>query len=222
LVSEDTKTSVPVDQVIRANVAFYREVARKYDSYETCSFDPLFQRMLEADMEQIASFLSQVEGRPVRCLDCGGGTGNLSIKLLQRGWDVTVVDVSREMLDILEEKCRALELKPTIRAGSLEEFLETTDADYDLVSFGSVLHHLHSYQRVIQLAAQRLRPGGIFYSNFDPVPPEHTMAARLCGSVDILFAKLFFDHSSSNWLLPSSGNDVKLPIVLRHEDWGWP
>lgn len=196
LVTEQTehmKTGAPADEVIRANVSFYREAAPKYERYESWTFDPSFQRMLAADLDLIASHLGHVNGRRVKCLDCGGGTGNLSIRLLQRGWDVTVVDVSREMLEILEDKCAAQGLVPRIRNCSVEEFLETDDAHYDLISFASVLHHLHSYCGVVELAAPRLQPKGIFYSNFDPVPPKHRMMTQVFDSMDTLLAKLLFD-----------------------------
>ena len=181
------------DEVIGANISFYREVARKYDSYESCRFDPFLQQMLDSDVERIGSILSSAGTRPIKCLDCGGGTGNIAIRLLQRGWDVTVVDVSREMLDVLEHASRALGLAPAIHKISLEEFLSSDRSDYDVISFGSVLHHLHSYLDVLGMALQRMRPGGILYTNFDPVPPRYPRMSQLFDSIDTFVAKLAYD-----------------------------
>jgi len=194
LVSESRNTGAAADEVIRANISFYRDVARKYDSYESCTLDPFLQQMLDSDVERIGSLLSSVADRPINCLDCGGGTGNISIRLLRRGWDVTVVDVSREMLDIFEDRCRALGLTPKIHSIPLEEFLATDGADYDVISFGSVLHHLHSYLKVLEMALERMRPGGVLYTNFDPVPPKHAMLTEVFSSIDTLVAKLLLDR----------------------------
>lgn len=185
-------TLSPADEVIRANISFYREAAQKYDSYESWAFDPVLQYMLTGDVDLVASRLSHVDGC-VSCLDVGCGSGNISIKLLQRGWSVTVVDVSQEMLEILKDKCRTHGFAPTILNISVEEFLSTTDADYDLVSFGSVLHHTYSYHRVVELAARRVRPGGLFYSNCDPVPPQRRRAAQIFSSMDTLLARMLLD-----------------------------
>lgn len=190
------------DEVRHANVLFYREVAQKYDRYESCGVDPFLQSMLARDIESIGRTLPAVPNRPIRCLDCGGGTGNVSLRLLAQGWDVTVVDVSREMLDILEDRCRAAGLAPRVHHGSLEEFLAAAGPDYDVIAFGSVLHHLYSYWKALELARMRLRPGGILYTNFDLVPPRHRRLARSVDSVDTLFAKLGRDRRD---VLPGMG-----------------
>jgi len=191
----ETRQAELSEEVLHANVLFYRQVAQKYDRYESCGLAPFLQRMLERDIDRIDSLLSAAPARRIRCLDCGGGTGNLSVRLLQRGWDVTVVDASREMLDILEDRCRPLGLTPTIHHGSLEEFLVQASTEYDVIAFGSVLHHLYSYLNVLELACQRLRPGGFLYTNFDPVPPQHPFLVRAFDTVDTLLAKLRWDRN---------------------------
>src|SRR5690242_3843648 len=95
------------EKVVRANVDFYKQMAPIYDRYETCVSDPLRQEMLESDLRRISLSLSTSSQR-VSCLDCGGGTGNLALKMAARGWDVTVVDVSESMLAILRAKAESL------------------------------------------------------------------------------------------------------------------
>src|SRR6266567_1886395 len=94
------------DRIIAANVDFYCQIADKYDSYETYLFDPILQQSLEDDLDKIGSYFVSL-GRAPSCLECGGGTGNLTLKMCARGWTVTVVDVSDEMLALLKEKTRA-------------------------------------------------------------------------------------------------------------------
>jgi len=192
-------------KVIEANVTFYRQVAEKYDSYETYLFNPVLQQSLENDLDRIGSYFLSL-GRAPSCLECGGGTGNLTLKMCARGWAVTVVDVSDKMLGLLQEKARAQGHSPTLIHGPIEQFLKATLELYDLVAFSSVLHHLYSYSSVIECAIKQLRPGGIFYSNYDPVAPRSPLWSRGFNSLDIAFAKMLFDPAD---VLPGIGRRLR-------------
>lgn len=179
-------------RITAANKDFYRQFAERYDRYESCVCNAQLQEILEADLDKIHSWFTSL-GRTPRCLDCGGGTGNLALKLLGRGWDVTVVDISDDMLRILEKKATANGFLPTLFSGSIAQFLSATSQVFDLVAFNSVLHHLYSYRRVAELAAMRVSAGGFFYSNFDPVVPRNSFRTRVFESLDTVAAKLMFD-----------------------------
>ena len=193
-------------KVIEANVAFYLQVAEKYDTYETYLFDPDLQQSLEDDLDTIGSYFGLLGSAP-SCLECGGGTGNLTMKMCARGWAVTVVDVSDKMLDLLREKGQALGHTPTLVHSPIEQFLDgATLQPYDLVAFSSVLHHLYSYSSVVERAIKRLRPGGIFYSNYDPVAPRSPLWSRGFNSFDIALAKMLFDPTD---VLPGIGRRLR-------------
>lgn len=181
------------EQVVLANKEFYRQIASKYDHYEYCASDAFFQGLIEEDLNIIEQGLSTHRG-DVRCLDCGGGTGNATLKMLRRGWNVTVVDVSSDMLDILREKARAAGKTAVFINDSIENYLASSQECFDVVSFSSVLHHLYAPVTVAARAAVRIDPGGFFYSVFDPVPPSSGFAAALFGSLDTLLAKVIYDR----------------------------
>src|SRR5882762_8429301 len=178
------RTKAAEDRVIAANVDFYRQIADKYESYEPYLFDKILQQSLEADLDKIGSYFASL-GRAPSCLECGGGTGNLTLKMCARGWTVTVVDVSDEMLALLKEKARAKGYSPTLIRSSIERFLVARSETFDLVAFSAVLHHLHSYMSVVKQAISRVRPGGLFYSNHDPVVPERPGWTWAFDSMDI-------------------------------------
>ncbi len=199
----DTASS-PTAEIEAANKEFYRESAARYEDYEHCVFAPCYQEMLLDDLAFISGRLSS---RPkISCLDCGGGTGNIALKLLDRGWNVTVVDVSSQMLDILEERCRAQDLHPQVHNLPLGDFFESNDRQFDLISFGSVLHHLYSYKDIISSAVDALAPGGIIYSIYDPIVPRSKLLALGCSSFDTLLAKLRYDRSD---FLPGLSRRIK-------------
>ena len=191
---DGTHLSTAESKVIAANVEFYRQIADKYDRYETGTFDPNVQQSMEDDLDRIQAWLV-TRGRMPSCLDCGGGTGNIALKMLERGWKVTVVDVSDEMLGLLNEKARTKGYSPRLVSSSIERFLTATSSTHDVVAFGAVLHHLYSFERVVRLAAHRVCPGGFFYSNFDPVVPKRPFWARAFHSLDTAVAKLALDPS---------------------------
>jgi len=193
----ETPTQIPNNrsaaaEVVQANVDFFRGFAHKYDLYESPVFDSFFQQMLIDDLDRITASFEHVVTRP-SALDCGGGTGNIALKLLARGWSVSVVDVSPDMLAILSQKCQARQLSPSIVNQAIETYLAETSDSYDLICFGSVLHHLHSYLGVVSMAADRVRPGGFLYSNFDPVIPKRPFLADAVTSIDTFAAKLLYD-----------------------------
>lgn len=192
------QTAVPVkDQVVSANVEFYREIAQKYDHYESCAWDTFHQEMLENDLNKMEELENQFE--QIRCLDCGGGTGNLTLKLLRRGWAVAVIDVSPDMLEISRAKISASGYTARFVNDSIEHFLASSTEDFEVIAFSSVLHHLYSPVQVVREVAARIRPGGYFYSNFDPVFPSSRLMATCFYNFDTILAKLLYDR---NDLLP--------------------
>jgi ubiquinone/menaquinone biosynthesis C-methylase UbiE len=194
-------TNAAEARVIAANKDFYSEIATKYERYESYTFEPYLQQMLDNDLDTIHSWFTSL-GRTPHCLDCGGGTGNLALKMLARGYNVTVVDVSSEMLAVLNEKARAGGHSPRLVHNSIERFLEERPETYDFVAFSSVLHHLYSYESIVQQAAAAVRPEGIFYSNNDPILPHSPFWTRAFHTLDIAVAKTRFDPSD---ILPGVG-----------------
>ncbi len=175
--------------VIAANVEMYREVARNYDHCFQRAFGEVVYTTLERDLDVIASRFASEEG-PIDCLDCGAGTGALTLGMLARGWRVTAVDVSPDMSKLLEKKIASQNLHATLVNEPIENFLAHAAATYHLIGFNSVLHHIYDYRSVVSLAVDRLKPGGILYSNVDPVSPSHPLASEIFDSVDTLLAKL--------------------------------
>ena len=98
-------------------------------------------------------------------LDVGCGAGNYSLKLLERlpGMDVTLIDLSRPMLDRALQRVgqatsgRVATLQCDIREAELGE------AQFDLIVAAAVLHHLRGeaeWRAVFAAFYRSLRPGG--------------------------------------------------------------
>jgi tRNA (cmo5U34)-methyltransferase len=98
-------------------------------------------------------------------LDVGCGAGNYSLKLLEHlpGLDVTLVDLSRLMLDRATERVgRATTGTVTTIQGDIRE-IALGVGQFDIVVAAAVLHHLRTddeWRSVFTAFHQALRPGG--------------------------------------------------------------
>lgn len=111
--------------------------------------------------------------RPVRTvLDLACGTGSLTRELALRGYQVTGVDLSAEMLSLAEEKCRDLEPRPRFFCRPMEDLLLPGRVDACVCCLDSVNYVLkpQKLQRAFQKVYDALEPGGLFL--FDADTPE--------------------------------------------------
>ncbi|CAK9013709.1 Carboxy-S-adenosyl-L-methionine synthase (Cx-SAM synthase) [Durusdinium trenchii] len=122
-----------------------------------------------------------------RVLDLGCGAGNFTLRLLkqQSVREITLVDLSRPMLDRAVERIeQASGVTPETIQGDLRD-LDFAEASFDIILAGAVLHHLRSdeeWQRTFRKIYQSLAPGGGFWI-FDlissPTPElQHTFWKR--------------------------------------------
>jgi tRNA (cmo5U34)-methyltransferase len=101
-------------------------------------------------------------------LDIGCGAGNYALKLLQAlpGMDVTLVDLSRPMLDrAVERVTPATTGSVRARQGDVRE-LDLGHGAFDVITAAASLHHLRSddeWARVFRACHDALRPGGSFW-----------------------------------------------------------
>ncbi len=97
-------------------------------------------------------------------LDLGCGTGNHSIILSERGYQVTGVDRSKEMLDIAAEKAQKKGLNCDFHQSDLREFCNHKKYDAIIMMF-AVLGYQQENDEVLaalKTVSTHLKKGGIF------------------------------------------------------------
>jgi SAM-dependent methyltransferase len=155
---------------LTANEAFHDLEAGSYDSVQPYIRNQFAQRWFEQDIDHILNGLP-ADRKPARVLDCGAGTGNLTLKLLRRGCNVTSVDISGEMLTRLVNKAQAAGLNtPTVVHSDVDSFLAGTSEQFDLICSSSFLHHLPDYRATYLSLVTHIRPQGFVYTSFEPMP----------------------------------------------------
>jgi putative AdoMet-dependent methyltransferase len=97
-------------------------------------------------------------------LDIGAGTGALTIEMAKHCKEITAIDVSKPMLQILQQKATALNLTNvvTVNAGFLT--YKNDGKLFDRIISNAVLHHLPDFWKVIALRRihSMLKDDGLF------------------------------------------------------------
>jgi len=114
--------------------------------------------------DSIIRYFSVVARMDGDALDCGCGTGILASNLVRYGFNVDLVDISKEMVDISKKKLNKLKqqykFKDNYYVSDVESFLEKNKKKYDLICFTAVLHHIEDYINVLNQACKYLKPNG--------------------------------------------------------------
>lgn len=103
---------------------------------------------------------------PANVLDVGGGAGHQSFPLALAGYDVTVLDPSRAMLDKAEQRLRRLPAEASSRVTLLHadgaEAAETVGgARFDAVLCHGVLGYLERPDQLVEQLCRCAAPGGL-------------------------------------------------------------
>jgi ubiquinone/menaquinone biosynthesis C-methylase UbiE len=130
------------------------------ERYGTLADDPVLARMRDklekAHLERVLEL-----GKTSRVLDLGGGAGRLALWLAPRVGHVTLVDVSRGLLEVAKTRAARLGLHnvETVQASALE--FEAAEP-YDLVLVSGVAAHLDATElgRLAEACGRLVRPGG--------------------------------------------------------------
>jgi ubiquinone/menaquinone biosynthesis C-methylase UbiE len=109
------------------------------DRFDALRFSgPIGTLLAESQDAVIASFLGDVEGRPL--LDVGTGTGRAAIGLARRGARVTGVDASAEMLRVARARAAEAGVAATFETGDAHRLAFPDRAFHAAVSLRVLMH----------------------------------------------------------------------------------
>lgn len=101
--------------------------------------------------------------RPVRSVaELGCGTGSLTRLLARRGYAVTAVDLSPDMLAVADQKCRGLGVLFLCQDMSRLTLLEPADAIISCLDSVNYVTRPAALKRTFQRVYRHLAPGGLF------------------------------------------------------------
>lgn len=119
------------------------------------------QSVVWQDLEQILTVLDTEQ--PLHILDAGGGLGQLSQKLAAQGHQVTLCDLSGEMLKLAEQDIANNGLLAQYRLvhSPVQSVGEHLDRPVDLILFHAVMEWLADPKAALDYLMQQVRPGGV-------------------------------------------------------------
>ncbi len=138
---------------------FYDSVAATYDEEQA---RPAMSRVRRAEERLIDARLSKLIGPHDAVMELGAGTGRFSLQLAKLARRVTAVDVSPEMLAILQHKARAAGLTNVLC--QVGDFCEAAFAGpFDLICAFSCFEYVGNLPVLLGRLAICLAPGGRLY-----------------------------------------------------------
>jgi len=115
----------------------------------------------EKEVDFIENIFGESKPKPKRILELGCGTGSYTKILLERGYEVTAVDISEDMLKIASEKCACKFIKGDIRTVSINEKFDACIAMFAVMGYitenSDIIKALNNIRRHLNL-----KPNGIF------------------------------------------------------------
>ncbi len=134
----------------------------------------------DVDYDAVVEFyhtILNVEGvKPRTAVDLACGTGSVSLLLAQRGYQVTGVDMSEDMLTVAYDKAQSLDKPPVFVCQKLQTLRLPRAVDLAVCGLDSMnyITDPDDCEKAIQRVFQTLNPGGIFI--FDVNTPEKLRA----------------------------------------------
>ncbi len=126
----------------------------------------------EIDYSKWADFIEKIikkeykEGKPELVLDLGCGTGKMTIELAKRGYDMTGIDYSPEMLDMARSRAAELGFKDNILwlCQDMREFELYGTVDVAVCCLDGINHltRVKDLNKCLDLVHNYLIPNGLF------------------------------------------------------------
>jgi 2-polyprenyl-3-methyl-5-hydroxy-6-metoxy-1,4-benzoquinol methylase len=143
-------------------------VEKYYDQNAREEWDRLERHCVEfqVTMRALTEFLP---AEPAQLIDIGGGPGRYAITLAQRGYRVTLVDLSSGNLELAMQKAAeaGVKLDAFVHANVLD-LSGFAEASFDVVLLLGPLYHLHKLedrQTALRQARHLLKPGGLIFTS---------------------------------------------------------
>lgn len=145
------------------------DIRQFYDDSADKESRRLERHQLERDMTW--RYLDKYLPRQGKILEIGAATGAYTIPLAKRGYSVTAVDFSPNLLEICQKKVKEEGLREKVNClvADARDMAGVVAADFDAALMMGPLYHLileEDRRQALQEVFQRLKPRGIIFSTF--------------------------------------------------------
>lgn len=172
-------------------------------------YNDLFDEAAYADWFQYATkFIKNKDGK---LLELAGGAGRLAIQLKQAGYDdISVLDLSTEMLALAAQHAQEAELDLPLIEGDMREWSDFDERFATITSFADSFNYLANEDETLMAfkqVAEHLEDGGQFL--FDVISPWQT---------DVYYPGYMYNwHDDETAFMWSSYGVEEQPHTVEHE-----
>jgi len=178
------------ESIHQANVTVHRFEAKYYEAIHPEVYSKKEQKRIISILKTADQLVTD---NHKKALDFGAGTGNLTGKLLDLGYNVTASDISAEMCAILKHKFKKdIADKKLVVINSAIEHVDFKADEFDLIACYSVLHHLPEYADTLKRLSGFLKKGGVMYIDHEASPFYWKDEPNSIANI----VKLFYFHSN--------------------------
>jgi len=135
--------------------------AAVYEQVHGDIFNPIEQQRLRGMLRQAVESV-QTGTRPLKALDFGCGSGNLTRHLIELAVYTVSADLSDDFLKGIWRKFSGSNLSDTLKLNG-RDLSNVPNAHFDLVATYSVLHHVPDYLAIVREMCRVVKPGGVLY-----------------------------------------------------------
>jgi ubiquinone/menaquinone biosynthesis C-methylase UbiE len=186
----------------------------KFNYYDNIA--PIYDQtrwMTDSVAEEVTdSILALVDATPeTSLLEPGVGTGLNVLPLVKRGYSVTGIDISEEMLDQLRQKLNPLPHNLTLLQADASQF-PFLDQRFDVVLTVHMVHTVSNWQTFLNEIDRVLKPKG-FYLNAQWITPPARM------EFEQYFRAILTKYEESNGSKKGQGavNEINVGEYLHHK-----
>ncbi len=120
--------------------------------------------------KELDSFCQNLETGKNRIIDIGCGSGYVFLPMLDRGYQMTGVDLSEEMIQALRENIDKEKLnRSELIVNDVVEFCDGDASPFDGMIVSALLHHLYDFKNAVRKFCSKVSPGGPLLIFFEPL-----------------------------------------------------
>ena len=135
-------------RLVEFSIRKYRRAHRRYERNHPEIFNQVEQGRLREELERATAEV-RTKRRPLRALDLGCGSGNVTRHLVELEMEVVAADVSPHFLRQIEQRFGTGGRVSTLRING-QDLREIASGSFDLVCAYSVLHHVPNYLAMVE------------------------------------------------------------------------
>ena len=149
------------DEHIQFNREVNDQVSRKYERLHGEIFNAIEQERLQKALNTAIEAV-RTGAQPLKALDYGCGSGNLTRHLIELGMETVSADISEGFLALIERNFSQTGLSKVLTING-KDLSNIPSNEFDLVATYSVLHHVPDYLHIVKEMGRVVKPSGVIY-----------------------------------------------------------